>query len=242
MAAFALVACRIHEAQPRWVEPHGQGQFTAIAASARGLTALGTVPGVYDFPGDWGRNWVPRWQGAAVSVAATDKVSFALTASGEIWRLSGGASPWRTVKGATALYAGPSSELLATVDGELVKVKADSLEKHPCSPNVRSVSTRGSKSYIVKTDGSVWLSEGDRCDAFDVGGPVDDLAVTARSTYVLRGGVPFVVNRGRIVALPRPRVFRNDQSREVSVRALSASAYVLWALSAEGNAFQLLER
>jgi hypothetical protein len=242
LAALALAGCRIREPGPRWVEPHGQGQFKAIAASSRGLTALGKTSGVYRFPGDFGRPWVPIWHGVAIGVAATDVTSFGLTATGELWRLDRSASLWRTLPpGATALYRGANTDLLAVVDGHLVRVGDSSLEKFACAFAVRSASSQGSKTYVVKADGSVWLAEGERCDPVDIGGAVDELAATIDSLYILRAGRPFVIDKGRAVALPLPIVIRADKRREVHLQSLAASARMLWALSTEGSAFQLLD-
>jgi len=238
-AVFLASACRISEPKPRWTEAHGLGQFKAIAASARGVVALGASSGFYKAPGDWGRNWIPLGSGTAVALAANDSAAFALSGTGEILRIEGSAAHWRTLPaGVSALFGGPDNGLLAVVDGALHRVEKDSITEFVCSVPARSVSARGSKAYVVKPDLSLWVAEQGRCEPVALDGPVEEVAATRTSVYVLYAGRPFVIAGRQRVSLPLPEVIRTDVAREVALRAISASANVLWALSVEGSAFQ----
>jgi len=237
-----LNACRIAATSPTWVEAHGRGYFSAIAASARGLAALGAGSGVYGYPGEFGRPWLEVWNRSAVALAASESSTYALTADGEIWLVQPNPSLWRKLpmEKAPRLFGGANDDLFAILDGIPKRIKRDTIEDLPCSMPAQGLAARAADVFVLSQDGSVWLAKGNRCEPVALDAHPQSIAVTADTLFVLEGGVAHYVRGRTAIPLPAPSLFRGQGSREQRFAELSASNDTLWGLSSEGQAFQLV--
>ncbi len=241
LLALTLAGCRIDAAAPRWTEAHGQGYFKSLAASSRGVAALGAASGVYSYPGSWGRPWLPAWDQPAVSIAATDSATYVLQQSGDVFRIEGAPRGWTHIppRPKMALFGGPPDRLYAILDGTPHRIDAAAIAPLECGVPARHLVVRESAVLVVREDGAVWRASGAECARVALPGPVDSLALTRKDTFALRQGRAFYVEHGRFEPLPEPLRYRQYRAVPVALAEITASKNTLWALSADGLAFQL---
>lgn len=237
-----LVGCRFSPSEATWVEQHGGGDMRAIAASSRGLAAFGSRSTTYTCPGDWGRPWLEAWSKSGVALGATDQATYVVTDDGDMWRLA--PSPRQSQRlhftRQVALFGGRNDDLYGILDGAVQRLTGPERDRAiDCGVKAKRLAVTEREVYVLADTGNLFRFGDNACSPFALSKTIDDIAATSTALYALKAGVPYVVHKGRLEALPVPILHRGAVNDAVLLNSLSASKNSLWALSQKGQVFLL---
>jgi hypothetical protein len=247
LAAGAVTGCRFMPSGGHWIEAHGHGQGSRLAAWPAGVTLIGTDARLHQYPTDWARPWRAQGPQEVKALAASSSALYALTPAGEVARIVNG--QWAPVAGsvtwgATNLGASPDDHLFVVVGGHLRRVDAGELRDAPCGNlAVSAVSPVGNDEvYVVDGTGGLYRGVGGSCAPVPTPGPVRDVAsFGGRQVAVTSDGAVWR-RRGDAAWRALPPVIKYRSARdpfEVPAVQVSLSAFSTWALDQEGSIFLL---
>jgi hypothetical protein len=239
-------ACRIEPEGARWLEAHGDVNVREIAASSRGLEAIGMNRHVYHYPGAWVTPWVESSSTQSLQLAASALAVYLLDEQGAIWRVpvSGTAVrwefslPWQV----TDLAVDELDRVYAISHGRIGRVDGDVWTALGCALPARSVSASTDGVYVVSEDGRLWLTRGSSCDEVKTPGPLTSVAAHRGKLAIASQGTAYIRRRESWHALPRPVLYRDTGLIPTTIETVALSQNTLWAKGTEAHVLMLSER
>jgi hypothetical protein len=240
-----LAACRFTPDQVRWIEAHGDATVREIAASPRGVEAVGTNGRIYRSPGAWAKPWVERFDIPSTQVAASPRATYFVDTEGVLWR-GGVGKPvrWKSSAawGIADLAVTEADDIYVISSGRVGRVQAQTLTLLPCATVVSALAASVEGVYAVTVDKQLLRMDQSEsgCQAVDVPGPVTSVAAYGDRLAVVSRGVAHVRRDGRWQALPDPVLYREERGQQTfKLASVAMSRNTLWARDEEGHVFML---
>jgi hypothetical protein len=230
-----------------WIEAHGSAQMRSIAASPRGVDAIGDGGRLYHYPGPFGRPWENLNAPSATRVAASLEAAYVLDTEGYIWRirLLGGSHRHRWEYSAdwhaSFVAADESDRVYVISNGAAHRVKHQELEALACTDSVVALSVARGRAYLVTQAGELLVARGKRCDRVRAPGRVGSVAAYGEALVVVAGGDAYRKQDQGWQKLPRPVAHRATSMSVNTVLQVSLSLRTLWARDGAGLVYMLSE-
>ncbi|HMJ10686.1 MAG TPA: hypothetical protein VK524_04720 [Polyangiaceae bacterium] len=244
LTAFSLQACRFARDEPSWVEAHGNVSVRQIAASARGVDAVGNDKRIYRYPGPYGTPWHEISTTESVAAAASPEATYIIDTSAFVWRLGPGAPQrWDFSQNwaATAIAVDESDRVYVISQSRAARVVGAHLQVLACSEPVIALAACGAHAFVVSAKGQLFRAEDSACRELRVPGAVHSVAAYGQRLAIASGGIAYLQGKDGFDALPTPILYRETGRKLTDVLEVSVSKNTLWARVSEGHVVMFSE-